>query len=196
MFNLASVETAFGLTAAEPSSFGLVSVEVPFTLGWTIDSALVDLAWAKALFELATAEFALSSLVSVGVASFALAPVEVAFVLGAVAANDPASLSLVSVGVILGFAVAESRVFAESVSCVLFSCTTEDFSTLFTVSALTDWLPMPIVTKPKQTEQRPIVYLRKLNLCSISLLKNDFRLCILHFLFFSKNINLNTRGAS
>ena len=190
MFNLASVETAFGLTAAEPSSFGLVSVEVPFTLGWTIDSALVDLAWAKALFELATVEFALSSLVSVGVASFALAPVEVAFVLGAVAANDPASLSLVSVGVILGLAVAESA------SCILFSRTTEDFSTLFTVSALTDWLPMPIVTKPKQTEQRPIVYLRKLNLCSISLLKNDFRLCILHFLFFSKNINLNTRGAS
>src|SRR5699024_11697416 len=67
----------------------------------------------------------------------------------------------------------------------------EDFSTLFTVSALTDWLPMPIVTKPKQTEQRPIVYLRKLNLCSISLLKTDFRLCILHFLFFIKNINLN-----
>ena len=196
MFNLASVETAFGLTAVEPSSFGLVSVEVPFTLGWTIDSALVALAWAKALFELATVEFALSSLVSVGVASFALAPVEVVFVLGTVVATEPVSIFLVSVGVILDFAVAESGVFAESVSCVLFSCTTEDFSTLFTVSALTDWLPMPIVTKPKQTEQRPIVYLRKLNLCSISLLKNDFRLCILHFLVFSKNINLNTRGAS
>lgn len=33
VFNLASVETAFGLTAAEPSSFGLVSVEAALTLG-------------------------------------------------------------------------------------------------------------------------------------------------------------------
>ena len=86
---------------------------------------------------------------------------------------------------------AKASVFAESVSCALFSCTAEDFSTSFTVSALTVWLPIPIATKPKQTEQRPIVYLRKLNLCSISLLKNDFRFCILHFLLFSKNINLN-----
>ena len=173
-------------------SCSLILVEVAPTLGWTSNSALADLAWAETIFELAKVEFALVGLVSVEIAEsavFALTPFEVVFVLGAVGATEPTSFFLVSVGVILGLAVAESA------SCVLFSCTTEDFSTLFTVSALTDWLPMPIVTKPKQTEQRPIVYLRKLNLCSISLLKNDFRLCILHFLVFSKNINSNTRGA-
>ena len=193
VFGLSPFEVPFGLTTAELGSFSLASVEVTLTLGWTTNSALADLAWAETIFELAKVEFALVGLVSVEIAEsavFALTPFEVEFVLGAVVATEPTSFFLVSVGVILGLAVAGSA------SCVLFSCTTEDFSTLFTVSALTDWLPMPIVTKPKQTEQRPIVYLRKLNLCSISLLKNDFRLCILHFLVFSKNINSNTRGAS
>ena len=193
IFGLASFEAAFGLTTTESVSFSLASVEVALTLGWTTDSALVDLAWAETIFELATVEFALVGLVSVEVAEsavFALTPFEAVFVLGAVVATEPVSFSLVSVGVILAesgvFALTsvETAVFAGAASCILFSCTTEDFSTLFTVSALTVWLPMPIVTKPKQTEQRPIVYLRKLNLCSISLLKNDFRLCILHFLFF------------
>ena len=204
MLGLASFEVTFGLTTAEPGSFSLASVEVALTLGWTTDSALVDWAWAETLFELATVEFALVGLVFVEFAEsavFALTPFEAVFVLGAVVATEPISFFLVSVGVVLDFAATESEVFAldsakasvfaESTSCVLFSCTAEDFSTSFTVSALTVWLPMPITTKPKQTEQRPIVYLRKLNLCSISLLKNDFRFCILHFLFFSKNINLN-----
>ena len=176
---------------AESTVFGLTSFEAAFGLA-TAESGS------------ATVEFALVGLVSVEIAEsvvFALTPFEVVFVLGAVVATEPTSFSLISVGVILGFAVAESGIFAlasveaavfdGAASCILFFCTTEDFSTLFTVSALTDWLPMPIVTKPKQTEQRPIVYLRKLNLCSISLLKNDFRFCILRFLFFSKNINLN-----
>ena len=107
----------------------------------------------EATLEPATIEFTLAGVVSVGVAKsagfagFALTPFEVTLVLGAVSSTDPVLSSLILVGAVFGFAAAESKVFGldsvkasafvELTSCALFSCTVEDFSTSFTVSALT-----------------------------------------------------------